>query len=197
MILGQDRPLIIIISGTYAVGKTSLAHALASNLNIRQRAGLGIISKTLKYSMPENSIVKGWGDYSFCFSETDLIEKLHRESKLIGRVLESVFEKAYATGEPYIIDGVQLLPEYLPLQKIFYLALRLKNKEEHRSRFLHPKITKKKHLNNANFFIAKTIEKEILKSVQNYQLPIFETNIPEEQLAGMIMRKLNSRPICG
>src|SRR3989344_2164037 len=112
----NNKPLIIAIAGSYGVGKTTLAHNLAGALNIRQRAGLGIISKTLRYVDKNNPVITEWGDFSKCISEPDYITKLHAEAQLIGEVLKFLVDKALKTEEPYIIDGVQLLPQYLPLK---------------------------------------------------------------------------------
>ncbi|MCL5781773.1 MAG: AAA family ATPase, partial [Patescibacteria group bacterium] len=125
------QPRIIVISGTYGVGKTTLAHHLANKLTIYQRIGLGSISKTIKYMSPENPVVKDWGNYNDYKTEDELIKKLHRESELVCNILRTVIYNAFCTGESYVIDGVQLLPEYLPLDKINYIALELLDYTEH------------------------------------------------------------------
>lgn len=195
MNLESNKPLIIVISGTYGVGKTTLAHILGYKLNIHQRVGLGVISKTLRYIDHSNPIISKWGDFSDCNNEKDVVKKLHLESELIGNILKSIIDKAFRTGEPYIIDGVQLLPQYLPLEKLHYLTLTVRNEEEHKDRFMNPNITKKKHLNNANFDIVKIVGNEILKNANKHNAPIFESDMPKKDLANLIINKLNIKPI--
>ena len=186
-----SKPVIIAISGTHGVGKTTLAYNLSNRLNIRQRAGLGVIISTLRYSMRDNPIVERWGNYTQYKTPEHIIKKLHDESKLMGEVLTDLINKATVTGEPYIIDGVQLLPQYMPLEKVCFLTLHLKNSSEHMDRFMHPKITKKHHLTNADFKTVKILEAEILKSAKLAKVPVFESNIDEDRLTNNIISSLN------
>ncbi|OGI81431.1 hypothetical protein A3B93_00390 [Candidatus Nomurabacteria bacterium RIFCSPHIGHO2_02_FULL_42_24] len=195
MNLKNKNPLIIVISGTYGVGKTTLAHNLAYKLNIKQQIGLSAIAQTLRYINNKNPLIKGLGNFSNCITEKDFIKKLHTEAKLIGKILKNIIEKFIITGEHCVIDGVELLPQYLPLKKIYYITLILKNIKKHKKRFLNPSITRKKRFSNANFNAVKIIEKEILRNNSNYNTPVFESGLNEKDLADLIIKELHLKPI--
>lgn len=166
-------PLILVLGGIHGVGKTTLAHQLSIELNIHQRAGLGAITKTMKTLLPHNEIIQVWGQYD----TTDLMkirEKFLRECELIGRVMHTLVESAVKTGEDYIIDGVQLLPQYLPLESIHYCVITVSDSQEYKKRFMHPTDTRAKHLTNATTEIAKTIEEIILQEARKYNIPVFD-----------------------
>ena len=170
-------PRIILLGGVYGVGKTSLAHQLSIELNIFQRAGLGAITKTVKTILPENKIVKEWGEYKS--PKLELIEeKFLRECELIGRVVNTLVKSACTTGEDYIVDGVQLLPQFLPLDKIYFGIITVSDYSEYQKRFEHPTLTRVRHLNNATTEIAKNIEQVILKEAKKLNIPIFDNLKP-------------------
>jgi 2-phosphoglycerate kinase len=182
---------IIIIGGTYGVGKTTLAHNLACRLGIHHKVELGTIAKTLKYIAPNNKIVKDWSNYENYKTKESLKEKLHKESKLVSEILNIIIDKALYTGESYIIDGVQLLPQYLPLDNITYIALELKDEKLHQQRFFSPHTTKNKHLNNASYNVVVCCQDEIVSSATKLNLPVYSTELCENDLSEKIIRDLN------
>lgn len=175
--LNVNPPRIILLGGVYGVGKTSLAHQLSMELNIFQRAGLGAITKTAKTLLPENKIIREWGKYESPKLEI-IEEKFFRECELIGQVVNTLVESAYTTGEDYIVDGVQLLPQFLPLDKIYFGIITVSDYSEYQKRFEHPTWTRVKHLNNATTEIAKNIEQVILKEAKKLNIPIFDNLKP-------------------
>src|SRR3989344_2844021 len=160
---------IVVIGGTYGVGKTTLAHNLACKLGIHHKVELGTNDKT----------------------DDSLKEKLHKESKLVWEILKIIIDKALYAGESYVIDGVQLLPQYLPLENITYVTLELKNKKLHQQRFLSPHTTKNKHLNNANYDATVCYQDEIISAAIQLNLPVYSTELSENDLAEKVIKDLN------
>jgi|SRR3989344_5580146 len=182
---------IVVIGGTYGVGKTTLAHNLACKLGIHHKVELGTIAKTLKYIVPNDPVVRDWSNYENYKTDDSLKEKLHKESKLVWEILKIIIDKALYAGESYVIDGVQLLPQYLPLENITYVTLELKNKKLHQQRFLSPHTTKNKHLNNANYDATVCYQDEIISAAIQLNLPVYSTELSENDLAEKVIKDLN------
>src|SRR3989338_729099 len=190
MTSNKKLPLIIAISGTHGVGKTTLAHALAIKLDIKQRIGLGVVLKTMQILESGNEEIQKWDDYSGCKTEQDFVKKIHAQCRIMGSIISKIVDKAIKTCEPYIIDGIQLLPQYLPMSKIKLVALFLNDKDEHKKRYTKPNVTKTRHAVKNNFETVKDIEKEILKNIRKYKIPLFESSIGPNLLADLIIKKL-------
>lgn len=171
----NERTRIILLGGIYGVGKTTVAHHLANRLDIFQRSGLGAIVKTLRVVLPDNNVVREWGKYK-SGDRAYLENKLHQESKIMGKIITEIVRAAHSSGENYIIDGVQLLPEYLPLNQIDLGIITVSDKHIYENRFQHPTQTRKLHNNNATLSIALVLESIILRSAHKYQIPVFENN---------------------
>lgn len=192
--MSLNNPVIIVISGTYGVGKTSLAHVLSHKLDIRQHAGLGVISRTLGFIEKDNPIISNWGDYSNCKTDQEIINKLHDESKIAGGVISSIVEKAKITGAPYIIEGVQLLPDYLPMSDIVFIMLTLSDEDEHKKRFLTPNITKIKHLDRVTFSTVRIIDRELVKVARRNDLMVIDSKSSEDEIADEVIKNNNLHP---
>ncbi len=190
MTSNKKLPSIIAISGTHGVGKTTLAHALAIKLNIMQRVGLGVVLKTMQILESSNNEIQKWDDYSDCKTEQDFVKKIQAQCKIMGGIIKKIVEKAVKTGEPYIIDGVQLLPQYLPMNKIKLITLFLNDYNLHKRRYTNPSTTKIRHVVKNSFDTVKRIEVEILKSIKKYKTPLFESGIDPNLLADLIIKKL-------
>ena len=117
----KKKPLIIVLSGAQGVGKKTLAHQLSVDLQIMQRITLSYVTKIMKAFAPSNPIVQKWN----IFNQTDkkhLRKKLKKEAEFIGKILSTVIDKAEHSGENCVIDGVELLPEFLPMDKILFFV---------------------------------------------------------------------------
>ncbi len=189
-----DSPLIVVVSGTYGVGKTSLAFSLSQRLRIKQSAGLGVISRVLSFIEKTNPTISDWGNYKDCKDEQGVIDKLHKEAAIAGGVISSIVEKAKLTGAPYIIDGVQLLPDYLPMNDILFIPLTLLDEVEHRKRFLTPDTTKVRHLDNVSFLNVRLIDREIVRSARQHAVEVINSQIPEDEIANHIIKTHNLYP---
>ena len=169
----ETKPLIILLGGTYGVGKTTVAHHLGVELSIMQRAGLGGITKTIKTLLPDDEVVKGWHRYDRTDRE-QVRAKLLCESQMIGRIIATIVDSAERSGESYIIDGVQLLPQFLPMSKLHLFILAVPDKDEHRQRFEHPTITRTCHLNNGTFELAQLVQSIILDESRPFGIPVVD-----------------------
>lgn len=120
----RPRPLIILISGINSSGKTTLAFEIGKILDIKQRVGLGSIVKTLIVAANKkdrNLFEKMDNDFS---SFQDLKEIKH-QSKIICKPVNLLIKSYYEGGVSCIIEGVQLLPEYLSENKGKFLHFHL------------------------------------------------------------------------
>lgn len=186
--LPDPKPIFVLLGGTYGVGKTTIAHHLGIEMSIMQRVGLGGITKTIRTVLPEDEVVKGWHHYDRSDRE-QVRAKLRRESQLIGRVISTILDSAEKSGESYIIDGVQLLPEFLPMSKLHMFLLAVPDQNEHRQRFEHPTITRTRHLNNSTFDLARIVESIILEESQPYGIPII-SNLSSPKETAMLIKTM-------
>jgi len=189
----ESKPLIVLLSGTYGVGKTTIAHHLGVELSIMQRVGLGSIIKTIKTVLPENEIVKEWNHYNLT-DRGQVREKLRRESQLIGRIIATIVDSAQQSGENYLIEGVQLLPEFLPMSELRMFILGVSDTDAHRRRFEHPTITRARHLNNCTFELARLVESIILEEAQPYSIPVINNLSSPMETAALIKMLLLAPP---
>lgn len=193
--LASKQPTIILIGGIYGAGKTTLAHELAKRLNIYQRAGVGLIIKTLaELCSIYKPSCKNWGQYEN-LSKTEATRQLIRESKLMGKVLTVIINRAILCGQNYIIDGVQILPQFLPLDKINLIVLKVSDKKEYRHRLTEPGRTRQKQSDGINFQKSIILEKEILRWAKNFNIPIFDNIENKRLVCKRIIRKLKLHPV--
>ena len=169
----NKQPLIIVFGGTYGVGKTTLAHQLGIDLRIMTRVGLSGITQAIKTILPNNLAVKNWNKYDHT-NIGYVRNKLKKEAKLVGKVVHNIAFSAERTGENYIIDGSQLLPEFLPMDKILFFYIFVSNSAKHKMQFSQPTITRLRHKNNPSYSLAKKVGKIILEESKDY--PIYHIN---------------------
>jgi len=174
----DKKPLIIVLSGAQGVGKKTLAHQLSIDLRIKQRLTLSCMTKVMKMFLPNNHMIKTWN--TFKKHDTKYVRiKLKNESRFVGKIITNFVNLSECSGENCVIDGAQLLPEFLPLGKILFFYISIPN-NEHKKRFNNPTITRLKHITNTSFDLTKKINKIILEECQGY--PIYKiTNIGTPQ----------------
>lgn len=188
----DDKPMILIIGGTYGVGKTTMALELSKTLNIYQRTGVGVIAKTLQEFLPNSKLVKTWDHYNN-LTEPEIIAKFRKESLIVGKVITRIVNDATKNGQCYIIEGVQLLPEYLPLDKACFLVLYLSDASEHLNRLEHPKTTRRRQPHGITVGPAKVIEKYLLAQAEKFKIPVFENSLGAAQTSMQIIRQLKTK----
>jgi len=105
-----EHPLILLVSGVHGIGKTTLSHELSRRLGVRQRVGLGAIVKTLiEFGVPGAEEMDNVLDFGDPTSQLDL------QARTLCRVVDRLVRTYHAQGIHCVIDGVQLLPQYLHL----------------------------------------------------------------------------------
>jgi 2-phosphoglycerate kinase len=187
----ETKPMIVLLGGTYGVGKTTVAHHLGIELSIMQRIALGGITKTIRTLMPEDDVVKQWHQYDRRDPQA-VRAKLRRESQLVGRVIATIVDAAERSGEPCIIDGVQLLPEFLPLSRLHLFILVVADREAHRRRFEHPTNTRTGRLNDNTFELARIVESIILEESRPFGIPIINNSGSPRETAALIRTMLGA-----
>src|SRR3989344_6145337 len=178
MMTRDKKPLIIVLGGTYGVGKTTLAHQLGIDLQIMNRINIGGIAYSIKTLLPNHPVAKIWKKRNK--TETEYLKGIKNQSELVGRVIHSIADSAEPTSENYIIDGVQSLPEFLPMDKVLFFHVFVSDDTKHDTQFNKPNITKLRQ-NNIPYNLAKKVEKLIREACKGY--PIFKIDnigTPEE-----------------
>ena len=182
----DKKPLIIVLSGAQGVGKKTIAHQLGIDLQIMQTATLSCITKILQVLRPNDPVVKKWNVYDK--KNANYIKtKLKREAKIIGKFISIIVEKATFSGENYILDGVQLLPEFLPMDKILFFYISAPNLE-HKKRFSYPGITRLRHATNTSFTLVKKIDKIIRNECKSYSVHIINNMGNPKQVSKKIIK---------
>lgn len=188
----NNFPLIILIGGVFSVGKTTLSYNLSNFLIIKQRASLGLITKTMR----------SLGIFPSKERLFDLLEEedfnflvFEQRSKKICEIVNSILQTARKDGVDYILDGVQLFPKYLDLkQNTFYiylkapseaeLFLRLKSSKTHTKRYKKITVNQvKKLLNLDNYMLS------LIKNRKN--IIVIDSSLNEEQILKEALSKIN------
>ncbi|MCE9549128.1 hypothetical protein K8Q98_01895 [Candidatus Nomurabacteria bacterium] len=182
----EKRPLIIILSGTYGSGKTMLAHQLATDLRIMQRTSLSSIIRTIKTVLPENPILKNW--YIRDNTEKEFLRgKITKEAELIGKIVHTITKSAEHTGENYIIDGAQLLPKFLPMDRVIFFRVFVSDKDKHKIMLSQPNITRFRRVTDISYDLSKKVEDIIENECAGHPVyHIDNVGTPEEASKKMI-----------
>jgi 2-phosphoglycerate kinase len=185
-VLPDGEPMIILLGGTHGVGKTTVAHHLGTQLGIRQRSGAGVILNAIQTVMPDNNVfTRRWHQCDHRDRER-VRDMLRCESELIGQVINRIVDGARYTGESYIIDGVNLLPEFLPINRIRYFAVTCSDEESHRRRFEQPVTTRTRHNSVRSFELAKTVESVLFEEIVPFNVPVIDNTEQPEITAHLI-----------
>ena len=117
-----DRPLIVMLSGTTGVGKSTLATMLAHRLGITRVIATDVIRHVLR-SFFERELMPavhysafeaaGAVDDDVGHSDRDLLG-YERQAESIGRGVAAIVDRACTEGTPMVVEGVHLLPDGLP-----------------------------------------------------------------------------------
>lgn len=172
--MSKDRkPLILVLSGTYGVGKTTLAHQLGIDLQIMTRVSLGGITNTITTVIPDDPKVKNWNKYNSLNKEY-IRKKLRTESKIVGKIIHNIVRGAEYAKENYIFEGMQLIPEFLPMDKILFFHVYVSDSKKHNIQFSKPVITRSLHKNKPSYQLTKKLGKILLEECADQK--IFKIN---------------------
>jgi len=148
-IIKLEQPIIILISGTTGIGKSTVALTLAHRLDFRSMIGTDSIREIMRKVL-----------------STDLVPELHQSSyeagkfsrhyrssrfnstilgyseqvKIVTVGVEALIKRALYEGHNMIIEGVHLSPEFLSIDilehpNVVFVMLNLSNEIQHKNRF--------------------------------------------------------------
>ena len=105
---------IIVISGVNGVGKTTLGFHLSQKLGIKQRVSLGTIVKTLLAFSDEIKQLE-LEKFDNHFMEVPNRDSFRLQCQIVSKAVNFIVNKYNKQGVDCIIEGVQLLRQYLKL----------------------------------------------------------------------------------
>ncbi len=104
-------PLIILISGTVYIGKSTIATKLSERMNISNVLQTKVISDVMGY-INDNYSVKPFYMNEDITTEVELIEHYLAECKIIRKGTNYDIQKAFLEGKALIIEGHHIVPNY-------------------------------------------------------------------------------------
>ncbi len=107
---------IVVISGVNGVGKTTLSFHLSQKLGIKQTVSLGTVVKTLLAFSNEIKQLK-LKKFDNHFTEVPDRDSFRLQCQIVSKAVNFIVNKYNNQGVDCIIEGVQLLPQYLKLPK--------------------------------------------------------------------------------
>jgi len=199
-----EEPIIILISGTTGVGKSTIASMLASRLNIHYVIGTDIIREVFRKVLSKElfpslhtSTYMAWKELKRYIPPTYSREILgyEEQAKLVTVGIEAISQRAFVEGISMVIEGVHISPnliakEFLGNLNTIFMFLNLKDEKVHRERF---------HSRATNVVIKRPIEKYLenfdsIRKIQDYlreqaritDIPIIENQNIDDTLKTML-----------
>ena len=117
-----DRPLIVMLSGTTGVGKSTLATMLAHRLGITRVIATDVIRHVLRSFFARELMpavhysafdAAGAVDDEVSHGDRDLVG-YERQAESIGHGVAAIVDRACTEGTAMVVEGVHLLPDGLP-----------------------------------------------------------------------------------
>ena len=144
-----DQPIIILISGTTGIGKSTVALTLAHQLDFRSMIGTDSIREIMRKVLSNDLIPElhqssyEAGKFSKHFRSTrfnSTILGYSEQVKIVIVGVEALIKRALYEGINMIIEGVHLSPEFLSNDilehpNIVFVMLNLSNEIQHKNRF--------------------------------------------------------------
>jgi len=202
-IIELEQPVIILISGTTGIGKSTIALMLAHRLNFQSMIGTDsireIMRKVLSIELvPElhqssyeaGKFLKHYRSSRFNTTILGYVEQV----KIVTVGVEALIKRALYEGQNMIIEGVHLSPEFLSNDilnhpNIVFVMLNLSNEMQHKNRF---------SLRARNVSMRSPVDKyydnfEQIRMIQEYlkeQAKIMEVQIVENNHRDDTVKKL-------
>ena len=104
-----DRPLVLLLSGTTGVGKSTLATMAAHRLGVTRVIATDVIRQVLRASFSRDFMPSV---HSSAF-EVDM-EGYAEQAEAVGTGVAAIVERACDEGTPIVIEGVHVAPGMLP-----------------------------------------------------------------------------------
>jgi 2-phosphoglycerate kinase len=148
-IIKLEQPIIILISGTTGIGKSTVALTLAHRLDFRSMIGTDSIREIMRKVL-STDLVPELHQSSY---EAGKFSKHYRSSRFNSTILgyseqvkivtvgvEALIKRALYEGHNMIIEGVHLSPEFLSIDilehpNVVFVMLNLSNEILHKNRF--------------------------------------------------------------
>lgn len=102
-------PLIILISGTLFIGKSTIATKLSERMNISNVLQTKIISDVMVYLTEYQNKKPFWMDENITTDE-ELLRLYEAESRLIRKGANYDIQKGFLDGKALIIEGHHVIP---------------------------------------------------------------------------------------
>lgn len=199
-----QEPIIILISGTTGVGKSTIASLLASRLNIHSVIGTDIIREVFRKVLSKElvpslhtSTYMAWKELKRYISPTVSKEIIgfEEQAKLVTVGIEAISQRAFVEGISMVIEGVHISPnliakEFIKNPNTIFLFLNLDDEKIHKERF---------HSRAANMVIKRPIDRylenfDTIRKLQEYlreqaiiaSIPIIENQNIDNTLKKML-----------
>ena len=148
-IIKLEQPIIILISGTTGIGKSTVALTLAQRLDFSSMIGTDSIREIMRKVL-STDLVPELHQSSY---EAGKFSKHYRSSRFNSTILgyseqvkivtvgvEALIKRALYEGHNMIIEGVHLSPEFLSIDilehpNVVFVMLNLSNEIQHKNRF--------------------------------------------------------------
>jgi len=188
----QYKPKTILTGGVFGVGKTTLSYNLSCRLGIKQRTSVGVITKTLKYLDATDQNLRSIDDVD---KENDGFKLFDKQAKKICSIVNYILKVSHEDGTDYILDGVQLIPRYLKMDKnTTFFFIKAPQKEIFRKRLntsmTHP--IRYRNLNESQVEKILSLEKYLLSMIrENRRIKILDGNNNEEEITREALKILN------
>lgn len=103
-----DRPLVLLLSGTTGVGKSTLATMAAHRFGVTRVIATDVIRQVLRASL-SHDLVSSVNRSAF---EVELEDYL-QQAEAVGAGVVAIVERACQEGTPVVIEGVHVVPGML------------------------------------------------------------------------------------
>jgi len=163
-----------LIGGAAGTGKTSLARALASDLDIAHRLGSGFIREIAKsFISPEQNAYL----YNYSFRPPDDIspfENLYKQSEVIKPSIEGCIKRAYNEGTSIVIEGVNVIPGLVSAElATLFVVLTVEDYNRH-FEMINGKTHFQREISEKDFGKVRMIQDDFKKAAEKYHYPIID-----------------------
>jgi 2-phosphoglycerate kinase len=169
----MNKTKIILIGGINGAGKTTVAKALSQKFKVPHRIGIGFMRESVKafVTKEQEPLLYCHSFTAFKITKGTLEDDFRKQTKLISKSVNACINRAKQEGTGIIIEGTQLLPEFLP-KDILLVFLFPNNQQDHYSK-IHGKDThSKRQVSENQFKEIKKIGDYLMKVAEKNNIPI-------------------------
>lgn len=186
------KPVAILVSGVNGVGKTTVGHCISQLLDIRDRIGLGTAIKTLRATGHRSS--DGLDQMNQYFQKDPYIDGVLEEAKAIGPVITYLITEYSKQGTDCIIEGVQLLPQFLPQEpSVFHIHLSIGDPETYRMQLDHPKTKRNRSVTDDQFRNLVRLDQDLISLLGPQEAHIIPNTGSIDDVANAAVRAIKQK----